>query len=54
MYTEGELEVHHSRLDRNVAEECGGALYAAIGGKVDAILPSRPPRSRALALLPSL
>ena len=26
--------MHHSRLERNLADECGGALYAATGGKV--------------------
>ena len=34
LYTEGDVEVHNSRLERNLAHQCGGALYAAAGGKV--------------------
>lgn len=34
LYTEGDVEVHNSRLERNLAHQCGGALYAATGGKV--------------------
>ena len=32
---EGEgVDVHNSRLEHNLAHQCGGALYAAAGGKV--------------------
>jgi hypothetical protein len=35
LYTEGVLEVHDSWLERNRATWCGGALYAAHGGKAN-------------------
>jgi hypothetical protein len=34
LYTEGVVEIHDSQLEWNVARRCGGALYAAHGGKV--------------------
>ena len=33
IYSEGQLEVHQSVMMRNEAHRCGGALYAAHGGK---------------------